>query len=64
MLWWNKFANACASLNEILIIFGVKIDCDAAVTFMYCQEAPDKLIGQISVLSAFQAGWQKEQICL
>ena len=29
----------------------------------HAAEAPDELTGQISVLFAFVAGWQKEQIC-
>ena len=59
MPWWNKLVDPCASLDEILINFVVKIDFDAAITFNYCPEASEELIGQKSVLSAFQAGWQK-----
>jgi len=36
MLWWNKLVSACASLDEIIIIFGVKIDGETAITFNYC----------------------------
>jgi len=36
MLWWNRLISTSAKIDEIMIIFGVKIDCDNAIMFNYC----------------------------
>ena len=34
--WWNRVAGTTGTINEIIVIFGVKIDGDEAITFNYC----------------------------
>ena len=34
--WWNRIAGTTGTINEIIFIFGVKIDSDEAITFNYC----------------------------
>ena len=34
--WWNRVAGTTGTINEIIVIFGVKIDSDEAITFNYC----------------------------
>ena len=34
--WWCKLMNRTEEINDSIVIFGVKIDCDEAITFNYC----------------------------